>query len=260
MLVLASLAWTSPSWAHEFWLEPLSFNVAPGAPVAADLRNGQRFNGISLPYLPKDTARFELSHEGGKSSYSGRVGDFPAFQSEGFPSGLLVLVHETTRSSLGYASFDKFRAFAEEKGSPEVVAHHISHSLPQVDFKETYSRHVKTLIAVGSGAGTDRVFGLRTEFIAITNPYRLAKSAPMRVELHLDGQPVADRTVTLFSKAPDGTVTSQVLHTDMQGQMTFPVSPGHVYLLDSVSFARAADGDEALWETYWAALTFAVPD
>ncbi|NHX27299.1 DUF4198 domain-containing protein, partial [Escherichia coli] len=37
--------------AHEFWLSPQTYHVAPGAPVIADLRLGQNFSGAPLSFL-----------------------------------------------------------------------------------------------------------------------------------------------------------------------------------------------------------------
>ena len=38
-----------------------------------------------------------------------------------------------------------------------------------------------------------------------------------------------------------------------------PVTQGHSYLFDAVVLAPIRDSEEAVWDTFWAALTFAVP-
>ncbi|NIZ12219.1 DUF4198 domain-containing protein [Phaeobacter sp. HF9A] len=250
----------SSALAHEFWLDAAPYSFAADSYVAADLRNGQQFSGITLPYLPKTTARFDYSLNGDVSSYEGRIGDFPAFHSEGFSPGLLVIVHETTPSTITYTDWEKFRHFAEDKGSPEVLDTHQGNSWPEQDFTESYSRHVKSLIAIGDGSGADHAFGLKTEFIAVTNPYAPEFTHDMQVELRLDNQPLPRATVTLFEKDAEAVVTTEKMQTDDLGQLTFQVHPGHSYLLDAVSFAPAPTGSDALWQTYWAALTFAVSE
>jgi len=69
--------------------------------------------------------------------------------------------------------------------------------------------------------------------------------------------------VEIFQMDPDGEVTVTTTQTDDAGEALIPVLPGHRYLLDAVvlrepSDALAADKD-VVWETLWAALTFAVP-
>ncbi len=253
-------ATTLPVSAHEFWLAPLDYIVEPDTAVAADLRNGQNFTGIKLPYLPNNTALFETWHEGEKITYSGRVGDFPAFQSDGFDAGLLVVVHETTKSRISYATMEKFEAFVQDKGRADILEQHRARGLPETDFTELYSRHVKTLIAVGDGQGADRNFGLKTEIIALTNPYTPNFEGTMQVEWRLDDVPQPNSTVILFDRALAGDVTTTHLETDAQGQLRFATQPGHTYLVDAVGFASAAEESDAVWETYWAALTFQVPE
>jgi hypothetical protein len=41
--------------------------------------------------------------------------------------------------------------------------------------------------------------------------------------------------------------------------VNIPVKSGHEYLLDAVVLRAADPDDGAVWETLWAALTFAVP-
>ena len=50
------------------------------------------------------------------------------------------------------------------------------------------------------------------------------------------------------------------LATDAKGEAVIPVRPGHRYLLDAVVLREAPDGDGPVWESLWAAMTFAVPD
>ena len=46
--------------AHEFWIAPEDYTVDPGAPIVADLRVGQDFEGSPQTYFPNRFARFEV--------------------------------------------------------------------------------------------------------------------------------------------------------------------------------------------------------
>ena len=55
------------------------------------------------------------------------------------------------------------------------------------------------------------------------------------------------------------TVTVTTTRTDTAGKARIAVAAGHEYLLDAVVLRPAPEGAKAVWETLWAALTFAVP-
>ena len=104
-------------------------------------------------------------------------------------------------------------------------------------------------------------FGLRTEFVALANPFTddLAQGMPMR--LLLDGTPRPDAQVELWARAPDGTVAISYHRTDAEGIVVLPVRAGHVYMADAVTLEAVepvGDGDPE-WLSLWANLTFAVP-
>ena len=249
-----------PASAHEFWLDAEPYLFSPDQPVSVDLRNGQSFHGTKLPYLPNNIARFELHHESQILRYVGRTGDFPAYQSNGLPEGLVSVVHETTPATITYETLEEFRAFALDKGRADVVDSHRARGLPVENFTEIYTRHAKALLAVGEGLGTDRSFGMKTEFIALTNPYDPSFNSEMQVELRLDQMLQPAVKVTVFQKSRTDDVTVSHLWTNAEGRISLRLSPGHRYLLDAVAFAAAPEGGDAVWRTYWASLTFAAPE
>jgi hypothetical protein len=121
---------------------------------------------------------------------------------------------------------------------------------------------VKSLIAVGSGEGSDSEAGLKTEFVALTNPYTEDFDNRMKVRLLYEGAPRADAQVEVFERAPDGSVDITLHRTDEAGEAVIPVQDGHEYLFDAVvlrPYERTGE-DDPVWQTLWAALTFAVPD
>ena len=247
-----------PAFGHEFWIEPHSYQVTPGEPVSADLVNGQSFKGARLPYFETRTARFELVAGGETRIHEGRMGDLPALAGINAPSGLLTVIHETRPETLVYKTWEKFEAFAQHKDFADIRARHAERGLPFEDFTERYTRHAKALIAVGDGAGADRALGLETEFVAEKNPYTMASDV-LPVRLLYQGQPRADAQIEVFERAPGGEVTVFLLRSDLGGGADIPVKPGHEYLLDAVVLRPADPDSGAVWESLWAALTFAVP-
>jgi hypothetical protein len=255
------LVW--PATAHEFWIEPEQYQVESGDAVVASLRNGEKFEGISLAWFESRFTRFDMVLGDTVRPVEGRMGDTPALKSEAWQDGLLTVLHETAPSTVTYRDWAKFERFAEHKDFPTATAEHEARGWPKDVFRESYTRHVKALIAVGDGAGQDRAFGMETEFVALTNPYDAAFDGNMRVQVNYQDAPRADAQIEVFAKAPDGSVEITLHRTDARGQATIPVAPSHEYLFDAVvlrpSPLAGTEERAPVWETLWAALTFAVP-
>ncbi len=259
-VTLASLS-AMPSLAHEFWVEPEEFFVQPDEVALAALRVGQEFNGASMVYLSRNFTRFDFALGDDVQPVEGETAQRPAFQVEMAGEGLGIILHETRISTLDYDEWDRFLAFAEHKDFGDIEPIHLARGLPLTDFTESYSRHVKSLIAVGNGAGEDREFGLVTEFVALANPYTDDLTDGMPVQLYFDGMTFADRQVELFDRAPDGDVTITLHRTNEEGIALLPVEPGHIYMADAVTLAPVEPIEAGpVWHTFWANLTFMVPE
>jgi hypothetical protein len=249
----------SVATAHEFWIEPTEYQVLPGTNIVANLKNGQNFEGISLAFFDRNITRFDVVVGDTVTPVTGRMGDSPALDLPGPDNGLVVVVHETTPSFVTYSEWDKFLAFAQHKDFRDIAARHAANGFGPVPFKERYTRHAKVLIGVGDGAGADRALGLETEFVALSNPYDPAFDGVMQVRLLDQGDVRADAQVEVFDRDPQGNVTITLWRTDASGTASVPVLPGHSYLFDGVVLRPATGSETAVWDTFWAALTFAVP-
>ena len=253
----------SPAWSHEFWIEPEQYQVESDAPIIANLRNGENFKGIALAWFDKRFTRFDLIEGETARPVTGRMGDRPALQTGPAADGLLIVVHETTPTTLTYRKWEKFEAFVAHKDFKDAIATHKARGWPTDKFREEYTRHAKALIAVGDGAGSDRPIGMETEFIALTNPYADDFDGTMQVHLTYQDAPRADAQVEVFARAPDGSVEVSLYRTDGSGQARIPVTAGYEYLFDAVvlrpSPLAGTEADAPVWRTLWAALTFAVP-
>lgn len=257
---------TAPAHAHEFWIAPLDYEVAPGESLHADLRIGSDFTGYPNPYLPSQTLRNELWQGDTMTRIDGRLGDRPALQLT-MPQtpGLVTLVHETTDTNLTYKDWDTFTDFCAHKDFTWAIDRHIERGLPQTGgFVERYRRYVKSLVAVGAGAGADRVVGLEIEIVALTNPYTSDPAEGVTVQVLFQGAPRADAQVELFGRRlADGALLDTTYYrTDADGRVTLPVEAGVEYLVDHVEMLEQPGSFEdrtPVWRSVWAGLTFAVP-
>lgn len=250
--------------AHEFWIEPPEFQVQSDAALVADLRNGQLFKGTAQSFFEDRNTRFEAIMGDESTPVSGRMGDRPAIQ---LPApgreGLMILVHEAAPSTLTYTEWDKFLKFAEHKDFAQAAATHEARGWSKESFKEVYTRHSKSLVAVGDGAGADRKLGLATEFVALDNPYAPDFDGKLDVSLYYNDAPRSDAQIEVYERNAQDEVTVSILRTDADGLAVIPVVAGMDYLIDAVVLREVAGATTAeagpVWETLWASMTFAVP-
>lgn len=253
-----------PAQSHEFWIEPLAYQIEPDGQLQAELLNGQEFEGTQLAYLPQRFELFRMASGMRQLDVENRLGARPALDNAPLAEGLHAISYQSRLSKISYTEWEKFLTFAAHKDFQDIEAIHDARGLPREGFTEGYWRFAKTLIGVGHSSGRDFRTGLGVEFVALDNPYTDDVSNGLRVQLHFLEETLADSQVELFEKAPDGTVEITLHRTDADGIATLPVQAGHSYLVDHVVLrepsAALAQAAEIEWETLWAALTFAVPE
>jgi len=262
--VIAIAASTSLAWGHEFWIDPEDYTLAPGDTLTAAIRVGENFKGSSYAYIPDNFRRFDLAQGDDVAPVEGRIGDRPALSTTVDEDGLAIVVHVTRDYDLTYSSYDSFVNFVTHKDAEWVIDAHAEAGQEGVAPKEIYSRHAKSLVAVGEGAGQDRAFGLVTEIVALENPYTGDMGDGIDVQVFYQSEPRGDAQVEIFDRDPDGEVSVSTVTTDAEGVATVPVTAGHSYLVDAVVLRRPGDDvteeTGAAWESLWASLTFAVPE
>lgn len=262
LISLACLALPTGLLAHEFWIDAVRWQVAPDAPIIADIRVGEDFKGSAYAYLPPRFRRFDIVQNGRVTAVDGRPGDRPALAMAAPEEGLAVIVHVTSDYHLTYRDWQKFVNFATHKDWAHLIEQHRERGLPETGFRERYARYGKSLIAVGNGDGTDIVTGIETEIVALANPYTDVLTEGLPIRVFYQDEPRRDAQVEVFEKAPDQSVTVFTLRTDNSGQTVVPTKPGHTYLVDAVVIRplNATAENDPVWESLWASLTFKVPD
>lgn len=253
-----------PAAAHEFWIEPLAYQVAADGKLEAHIVNGEEFFGQKLPYLPQRFENFVMFAGEEAARVQGRPGDNPAMNVDPLGEGLHIAAYQANNATVNYENWEKFQRFVDHKDFGDILSAHEARGLPLENFGELYSRYAKTLIGVGHAEGADRRVGLETEIVALANPYTDDLSDGMTVQVFYRNDVRADTQIEIFEKAPDGSVMIGLFRTDEDGIGTFPVKPGHRYMVDAVVLREPNDEERAatgtVWETLWANLTFAVPE
>ena len=252
----------SQSVAHELWIEPVEFQVSADSTLQAHLVNGELYEGVNLAFLPRNFSRFVVVSGGQFANVTGRIGDRPALQMDPIDEGLHVAAYISNPSTLAYESWEKFQKFVDHKDLGDVRPQHDARGLPSEGFDEVYIRYSKSLLGVGSGAGTDRLLGMETELVALTNPYA-DDVTEMQLQLFYRREPRRNEQIEVFERADDGAVNVFLVRTDDEGIARVKVKSGHSYMADAVVLREPSDqlANEtgAVWETLWANLTWAMP-
>lgn len=247
-----------PLAAHEFWIAPADFTLAPDEPLVAELRVGERFAGDTFPYLPPRFVRFDLVAGAEVLPLPGRIGDDPALNVSDLPEGLVVLAYVSIPTSVTYADAAIYEAYLEQEGLEFAADRNAARGIDPVGMTERFTRHAKSLVAVGDGEGQDRRLGLKLEIVAGANPFRDDVAAGLPVQLFRNGTSFSDNLLRVYTRSPDGTVREDRLKTDSEGRAVVPTVSGATMLVSAV----ALDEEEgaARWHSHWASLTFAVPE
>lgn len=257
--ILITFGQVFPAAAHEFWISPAAYQVARGEAITVTTRIGEKFKAASRSFLPGTFVRYDAVRGQTVVPVTGRIGDDPVYVTP--PEGLVILVHETKDLGLTYSDPERWPRFVAHKAFPGAMESHAKRGLEMTGFRERYRRFAKSLVAVGTGQGADRALGLRTEIVALGNPYT-DQAETLAVRVLFEDAPREGAQVELFDRAPDGLVTITLYTTDAAGVAAFPITPGHEYLVDAVTLLPLPNDDPTagpVWESLWASLTFAVP-
>ena len=260
-LVLLSIIMAQAVSAHEFWLEPLDFEVESGSKIAAHIKVGQMLDGDTYSYYPTNFDRFDVTVGETTKPVKGRFAQSPAVEQITEETGLHVLSYVSKPSRLRYEKREVFESFLKAEGIEWVLEAHKKRGLPELDFTEMYKRFAKTLIKVGDGAGEDHEMGMLLEWVVETNPYTTENLEAVTAQLLYQGKPFEGSHVVVFTKLNDE-VTRQTFTTDKEGRVTIPVAKGGLFLVNAVHMIEPtkeqAGGRDAEWMSLWASTTYEI--
>ncbi len=253
---LAYALWAPGLHAHEFWVEPLRFQVNLGAEIAVDLRVGQLLAGRSYPYLSHKFARYAVTDSAGQHTLLGDEGDLPSATYAAAAPGLNIISYEALPERLTYDAFGDFVDFVEEEGHATIAARHRARGLPDTGFVEAYTRNAKALVQVGPvrQGQTDTVTGMPFELVALENPY--AGGDTLAVRLLWQGNAVPDAQIAVFRRSSTGAVLRTTTRTDAAGMASLSLTGNGTYLLSAVYLEESPAQSGAVWTSTWASLTF----
>jgi uncharacterized GH25 family protein len=251
--------------AHDLFLRPDSFFVAPGGTITVRVLNGtfsksenavarDRLRDISLVtpdgVTHPDTSEWDDRSDTTTSRLRVRVG----------PSGTYVIGASVRPRELKLAAKD-FNAYLASDGVPDVLQARRRNNEINVPARERYSKHVKAAVQVGDRRtdGYETALGYPAELIPLDNPYALRPGGTLRVRAVVEGEPVANQLVIAGGRTPSGArIAQRSVRTDSAGIARVRVSSRGVWYVKFIHMERASADTTIDYESKWATLTFGV--
>ncbi|MFN0067396.1 MAG: DUF4198 domain-containing protein [Limisphaerales bacterium] len=263
--LLVLLAAVLTARGHDFWIEADRFAVPVGQPVQLNLYVGQML-GVEeeRPFGGDSLRRWQLVTAAGPTDMrlAARPGLRPAPRLALRQSGTHLLLQE--RGPL-YVVLEpeKFETYLGEEGLEAIRDERRRTGEAARPGRERYRRYLKAILHAGEAAGSPddlatRPQGQRFEIVPDTSPAQLKPGATLSARVLLDGRPQPGVLVTLAQR-PEARVARQSARSDERGEVTFTVQERGLSLLRGVHMQRVEGAEDADWDSFWAACTFAVP-
>lgn len=259
------LGWVLSVEAHDLFLKPNDFVVAPHASLSVRVLNGTfttseasvtraRLRDLSVVgpsgVAHPDTSMWTTSEK--ESAWHVAVGNAGTYV---IGASLLPRTLELTGKA--------FNAYLAEDGLPDVLAERRAHNELDRTTRERYSKHVKSIVQVGAvrSSKIDVALGYPAELVPVDNPYALRSGGVLRVRALVDGRPVSNQVVLAGGHTANGAlITQQTLRTDGDGLARVALRTPGVWYVKFISMRRIDAGarDSVDYESKWATLTFAI--
>lgn len=247
--------------AHEFWIEPTTFNPAPNQPVGLGLRVGERFKGEPVA---RDPLKIESFVVRGPHYFTKLVEGEPGAE----PAGVVTLEHHGMHV-VGYRNkrthieleAEKFEEYLRSEGLDRIIQIRKERGESDKPGREVYSRAAKTILNVGepSAMAMEPNFRYTFEIVPLRNPATLRLGQDDFTVRCVQQGAVPVKKLAVFAERRDDPSEPMRAETDEDGRATFRFDRPGVWMVRAILMTPAAEGLNADWESIWATLVFEIP-
>jgi hypothetical protein len=229
VLVVALGSGAAGVLAHDTWLLPARFAVAPGASVTLDLTSAMQFPASESSVQPDRIANSGVRIAGRTRPLDVKgVGAMALELSASLPEpGVAALWVESRPRSL-ILKPDQVEEYLSEVGAPASVRARWKTSQ---SWRESYRKAAKTFVRVGEpGAGRswEEPVGIALEIVPGKDPTALRAGDELPVRVLHDGKPLA--SLSLYAVGA-GMAKAVMRTTDQDGRATFTLTAPGPWLL-----------------------------
>lgn len=258
-LLLLALAPAPFALAHDTWLLPDHFEVAPKQSVTLDLTSGMAFPALETgPKRERVEAAF--------CRLAGRTVDLADIT-----AGPKSLVFKSDLPEPGLAAFwvklppksidlkpEQVAEYLEEIDASGEVKKQWAEAKEPRRWRESYSKHTKTFVRVGEAPPGDRSWaepvGIALEIVPEKDPTALLAGEEFAVRVLKNGKPFADFPLNALAA---GETKGETRKTDSAGRVAFRLGKAGACLLRGTDVRKSTLGD-ADWESDFTTLTIEV--
>jgi uncharacterized GH25 family protein len=260
LLVLVSAATLS---AHDLFLRLDNFFVAPQSKVAIRALNGtfsSSENSVTTDRLRDLSVVAKSGRTHPDTALWSSKGDTSVFTLEtGAPGTYVVGASLKPREITLKAA--EFNTYLADDGIPDVLSARRKSGELGKDATERYSKHIKTLVQVGSTRTGDfsTILGYPAEIIPLDNPYSLKPGSTLRIRAMVDGKAVPNQLVVSGGRLPGGGRQAEKrTRTDASGVARIHLPKAGQWYVKFISMMPYQGSEKIDYESKWATLTFGV--
>jgi uncharacterized GH25 family protein len=265
IIVAAAAAWLSTgALAHDMFLKPSAYRLAPGQSTVIDLFTGT-FEKSENPVVRARMAATPVSVAGRVSLIDAAhwsddaVASHLRFTATTAGTHAIGLSTRQSRISLSATDFDDY---LRHDGIEDVLAERQRGPRSGADVVERYAKHVRTVVQVGDVLTDDaaRPLGFPTELLLLDNPATLGVGTTLTFRALLHGRPLPGQLV--YARAAGGAAPAAdpamlKIRTAADGTGSLRIDrPGPWYLTFIHMTKSAEPGID--YESNWSTVTFEV--
>ena len=249
------VTFVASAFAQETWMMPSSFSAKAGDEVRFDLSGGTVFPRLenAVPAERVATAGYRLGRDTVALKNPETTGTSLVFR-QVFPKDGVATVRLDLKPKGIELTDGDVAAYLDEIDASADIRSTWAGQKGRVPWKETYTKHAKTFVAVGA-ATPDRSWatglGAALELVPTTNPFTIQAGHDLTVELQANLKPVSNLRVGLLIEGASNRVFRT---TDADGRATFPIAKAGRAILFAVDLRLASDGRS--WRSEFCTVTF----
>ena len=243
--------------AHDTWLIPDQFSLAPKSTVTLDMTSGMEFPKLDVGPKPErvDSAKCRLAGKTFEITNKSAAPNSLQFKAELAEVGVATFWVKLPPRSIELKP-DQVKEYFDEVDAPEALRKEWT-EMKEQRWRESYTKHPKTFARVGAPP-SDRSWaepaGMFLEIVPEKDPTILKAGDDFPVRVLKDGKPFPDFSLNAVSASE---TKGETRKTDADGRVTFRIGKEGRWLLRGTDI-RKSNQPETDWESDFATLTFEV--